>query len=267
MKFKSNFLSNYLKKAPAALAVERTLECEILSKQLFERPILDVGCGEGLFAYILFDEQIDTGIEPNKGEIDLAKSNGMYNELINCYGDSIPKESGVYRTVFSNSVLEHILELAPVLQEINRVMFAGGMFYVTVPSNNFDKYTWIYRSLSLLGLSGSAEKFRVYFNRFWRHYHYYDVEGWKQLFIENGFEVVDVKLYDEKKTCLLNDLMSMFALPNFVCKKLLNRWFLYKKIRYLYVPLLSRMLTRFVAADKNTGESGLIFFYLRKPFN
>ena len=54
MRFKDNFLLNYLKKAPVPLAVERSLECEILSRQEFVRPILDIGCGEGIFASVLF---------------------------------------------------------------------------------------------------------------------------------------------------------------------------------------------------------------------
>jgi len=63
MKFKSDFLYNYLKQAPISLAIERSFECEILSKQKFQRPILDIGCGEGLFALILFDEKINVGID------------------------------------------------------------------------------------------------------------------------------------------------------------------------------------------------------------
>jgi len=31
-----------------ALAIERSLECELLSQQSFSRPILDLGCSDGL---------------------------------------------------------------------------------------------------------------------------------------------------------------------------------------------------------------------------
>ena len=34
MKFNTNFLKNYLELAPIPLALERTLECEILSKEI-----------------------------------------------------------------------------------------------------------------------------------------------------------------------------------------------------------------------------------------
>src|SRR4051812_12209599 len=98
MRFKNNFLANYLTRAPAPLALERAFECEILSKQKFTHPILDIGCGEGLLAYILFDEEVDVGIDPNAKELERAKAFGIYNELIQCFGDNVPKASNSFKT-------------------------------------------------------------------------------------------------------------------------------------------------------------------------
>src|SRR5947209_4491198 len=127
--------------APFALAFERTLECRIYESLRFERPILDVGCGEGLFAKIAFGEKIDTGIDPDEHEIERARELGAYQELIACWGNEIPKPDGYYKTIVSNSVLEHIPDLKPVLLEINRLLAPGGRFYMTVPSDKFDHYT------------------------------------------------------------------------------------------------------------------------------
>ena len=41
---------NYLCEAPLALATERYFECLIFFKKKFQPPILDLGCGEGIFA-------------------------------------------------------------------------------------------------------------------------------------------------------------------------------------------------------------------------
>ena len=141
MKFKKNFLAEYLNEAPVPLAYERAFECHILSQQKFEHPILDIGCGDGIFAKILFDEKIDTGIDPLDYELESAKQYNMYDELIEAFGDKIPKGDNIYKTVFSNSVLEHIENLDPVLKEINRVLISGGIFYATIPTNYFDKYS------------------------------------------------------------------------------------------------------------------------------
>ena len=67
IRFKGNYLESYLRVAPAALAIERCFECEILSRQVFEPPVLDIGCGDGVFASVLFDEQVDLGIDPDPG--------------------------------------------------------------------------------------------------------------------------------------------------------------------------------------------------------
>ena len=72
---------------PAPLAIERSHECDILPRQLFEHPILDVGCGDGLFSYCLFDEKLDTGIDPRTEELAHAQRYLGYEELIATTGD------------------------------------------------------------------------------------------------------------------------------------------------------------------------------------
>ena len=126
MKINTKFLENYATQAPLALAFERVMECRILSRQTFERPILDIGCGEGLFAHVLFTEKIDTGIDPNARELQRAHALGGYHELIECFGDSIPRPDGAYQTVLSNSVVEHIPNLGPVLREAFRLLALEG---------------------------------------------------------------------------------------------------------------------------------------------
>ena len=61
-----------------------------------------------------------------------------------------------YRTVISNSVVEHIPDFQSVLREAYRLLAPGGRLYLTVPSDKFDQYTWISQGLSLIGLMVSA---------------------------------------------------------------------------------------------------------------
>src|SRR5215471_14969485 len=148
MRVNSEFLEAYASQAPLALAFERVIECRILSKLPFEHPILDIGCGEGLFAKILFADKIDTGIDPNPRELQRARQLGTYVELVECYGNAIPKPDGCYRTVLSNSVIEHIPDFQAVLREAFRLLAPGGHLYLTMPSDKFDQYTWISQALS-----------------------------------------------------------------------------------------------------------------------
>lgn len=262
--FKNDFLHNYLVQAPIALAVERARECEILCAQRFERPILDLGCGEGLFASVLFEEKIDVGIDPNNGELLKAHAYNSYAELIPCFGDRIPKENGSFNTIFSNSVLEHILELAPVLKEIHRLLAPNGSFFVTIPSEYFEQYTWGYQLLSALGLGKTADAYRRRFNRFWRHYHCYSKEKWAEIFTAAGFKIAGSQEYGPKQFCLFNNFFTVFALPAAVLKRIANRWILCRSLRKVYLSVLYPVVGHFFRKFGSDEKGGLIFFWLRK---
>ncbi|EKE01963.1 MAG: hypothetical protein ACD_21C00014G0004 [uncultured bacterium] len=264
MKFKDNFFKNYLKLAPLPLAVERTLECEILSLKKMEQPILDLGCGDGIFASILFDEKIDVGVEPNPKELESAKSFGVYHELIQCYGDNIPKPSGQFKTILSNSVLEHIPKLDAVLQEAHRLLSDEGVMYVTVPTMFFEQYTVIFQLLQKLRLQGLAKQYAKFFNKFWRHYHCYDYHGWQEIMERNGFAIKDSKNYAIKHICIFNDLCAPLSFFAFITKKICNRWFIFKKIRIITAILLYSLFSRLFKTDINASNTGLIFLELVK---
>lgn len=265
MRFKREFFRNYLNEAPVPLALERALECEILSQQPFERPILDIGCGEGMFAHVLFDEPVDVGIDPQAGELERAREYGAYLELIQCGGSSIPKRDGEFKTIFSNSVLEHIADIEPVLKEARRLLAPSGRFYVTVPTHLFERHSLGYQFLSGLGLESLAAAFGAFFNRFWRHYHFFTPEGWTELFGRAGFEVVASRQYCPKDIGLFNDAMAFPALGSFVVKKLLNRWFLFPAFRRLVTaPVLERCFRGLVRIDPKEDRGGIVFFALRR---
>ena len=263
--FKSDFLRNYIKVAPLALASERSVECEILSQMPFEPPILDIGCGDGIFASILFDRKIDTGIDPNPIEISRCAKQHAYNELIECTGDQIPRADCSYKTVISNSVLEHIPDLIPVLKEVYRVLNVGGSFYITIPNANFEKASVISRLLDYLGLNSQQDKFNKFYNQFWQHYNCYEVDGWKKLFEECGYKVADYKEYNPLGHASLNDIMVPLALPSFVTRKYLKRWFLFPGLRLALSPLIHMLLYPVYTLVKNSkGRNTLIFFHLTK---
>ncbi len=264
MIFKKDFFYNYLRHAPIPLALERSFECQILSKQEFEHPVLDIGCGEGLFGYILFDEKIDLGIDPDERELQQAKDYRMYHELIRCFGDKIPKPDSSYKTIFSNSVLEHIPDIRPVLDEAHRLLDINGNFYITVPTSLFDHYSVINQVLVFFGLKGLAAKYRIFFNKFWRHYHYYDIPGWKKLLENSGFKVLNSQQYCKKGTAVMNDLLAPFSLVSFLSKKIFNRWYLFLPLRSMIAPLYYFLFKSHLNTDPHLSAGGIVFFHLKK---
>jgi SAM-dependent methyltransferase len=264
MKFNGKILEHYLGLAPIPLAFERFLEASIYQRLDFRRPILDIGCGEGLFAKIVFGEKIETGIDPNPRELERARVFDAYEELIECKGDAIDKPDGHYNTVFSNSVLEHIPDIEPVLREAHRLLAGGGKFYVTVPSHRFDEYSIVNQMLLAVGLRGLAGRYRSFFNRFWRHYHCYSPDEWGALARRTGFTVTEIHTYGTKSICLLNDLLVPFSLVSFIIKKLANRWVLFPGLRRLVMTPVAMAGYRVLAGGDIVRDGGLVFMELAK---
>ena len=265
MEFKDTFVRQYIKEAPLPLALKRSYECYILSRQKFEHPILDIGCGDGIFAAVLFDGKIDVGIDYDAGELDRAQKRGAYQELICCGAQQIPKQNGSFKTIFANSVLEHIIPIREVLKEARRLLADDGRVYLTLPTDKFDQYTVVNQCLVKLNMRTQAEGFRRSFNSFWKHYHCYNIEGWQKLFEECGLSVMRSREYNPKGSCLLNDLLVPFSFPSFLARKFLKRWFLFPNIRRFYSPILSDYFEKRILSQlKEDKDGGLVFFELKK---
>lgn len=263
LKFADNFLRRYLEIAPAALALERAIECEMHVRNEWPGPILDIGCGDGIFASILCTDQIDTGIDPDKAELDAARETLAYRELIACFGNDIPKPDKSFATIISNSVLEHIPDLVPVLKEANRLLADDGYFHITIPSDRLELATAPARMLSALGMPSLARRYGRFYNRFWNHYHAYDDKTWRSMFAEAGFEVASHQAYVPRDLSTFYDVLTVIALPAFVSKKLRNRWIMWPAARRLYSGLITRII-RGLISHLNRGEGCLFFYSLRK---
>ncbi len=264
MNFNPDFLRRYLEIAPLALAIERSMECEILAAQSFERPILDIGCGDGVFAAILFAERIDTGIDSDPAEIARATTYDRYDELIACGAATVPKPDGSYQTIFSNSVLEHIPDLRPVLREQHRLLAPGGRFYVTIPTDRWETSTAPARLLGVLGLPLLAKKYARFYNSFWKHYHAYSAAQWVALFQEAGFTIVEERLYAAPNMTTLLDLLTPLAAPGMFNKKLLGCWIAFPALRKALAPTVTHLLARPLSLCKEQKGGNLLFLALTK---
>ena len=101
---------------------------------------LDLGCGDGLLTMILLEEtgpREIVGVDPDPAETARAQELGIYASVHTCGGANVPEPDSSFDWVLSNSVLEHIDGIEPVLGEVARLLRPGGEFIFTVPGPGF----------------------------------------------------------------------------------------------------------------------------------
>jgi SAM-dependent methyltransferase len=222
-----DFLWKHLKELPAFRALLRAVEARFYQGLLpFDEPVLDVGCGDGHFASVAFPGPLAAGIDPAAGVLREARARGVYHVLARSLGDALPYPDGCFGTIVSNSVLEHIPDLDPVLGEISRVLEEGGRFIFCVPGDYFSESLFFTRFFRRLRLDGLARAYERYFNRISRHYHCDGPDAWCERLASAGLRLNSSFYYFSERALHALDLGHYFGVPSLVAKKLLGRWIL-----------------------------------------
>ena len=258
-KIKRNYLKEYLKVAPLALALVRALECLHLSELEFKQPMLDIGCGNGLFASIFFEEQIEQGLDISPTEVASAKKTGTYKNVMVANALNIPFEDNSFTTVFSNCVLEHIPQIDDVLKEISRVLKIDGKLIFTVPSDIYGEQLFYSSFFKKIGLGKTGEFYSRKINSLCRHYNLYSPSIWENKLEMAGLKLVSNKRYLPPNATKVHDIMLIFSIFSLINKKLFKRIILFSRFRRLIaVPILFSLFKRFYDSDSENGSSLLI---------
>jgi SAM-dependent methyltransferase len=128
--------------------------------------------------------------------------------------------------VISNSVLEHILELDPVLAEVNRVLKPGGTFIFCSPSENFLPFLSISAGLQRLHLKGPAQAYANFFNRISRHHHCDDPQTWMARLQRAGFTIDRYWYYFSPQALRTLEWGHYFGAPSALIHAATRRWIL-----------------------------------------
>jgi SAM-dependent methyltransferase len=197
MKIDQNLLTDFVARYPAqpATAFWRGIEIDILANAVNPDGLgLDLGCGDGILTDILF-ERIGrkprlVGIDPDPLETDAARKFDFYERIHTVGGAAIPEPDATFDYVISNSVLEHISHLEPVIAEVGRVLKPGGKFFYTVPCPGF------HENLAGSILPGvSRDDYLSTLDKRLAHFNYLTQEDWQNLCGRYGMTVTGVTGY------------------------------------------------------------------------
>lgn len=245
------YLRPMMQTLPYFRALLRAVEADFYKEFELAAPVLDLGCGDGQFASQAFEKEIDVGVDPALGSLREAKSAGaqgsngagetksaggmegrgvgarnIYRDLVKAFGHSLPFPDGYFASGFSNSVLEHIAELQPVLNETGRVMKKGALFLFCVPNHRWQENLSISGFLRRVGLKGLANAYVRLFTRISRHVNMLSPEEWKDRLNEAGFELEQYWHYFPPAALHALEWGHYFGLPSWVARALTGRWVL-----------------------------------------
>lgn len=219
-----DLLWRQLKTIPAFRAILRAVEARFYFAVDLPEPTLDVGCGDGHFSQMVFNRKLEAGIDPWWNPLKKAQHSGMYDLALQAMGDTLPFADGHFASAFSNSVLEHIPDIQPVLNETNRVLQMNGRFLITMPSHNFTNYLGGAAFLQRLGLGGAAESYQRFFNQISRHAHTDSVEVWAERLAQAGFGIERWQYYFSKEALHALEWGHVQGLPSAIMHALTGHW-------------------------------------------
>lgn len=187
-------------------ALLRSIEARCISESIIREPVLDVGCGDGVFAQLL-SFSISVGLDLDFSRIAKAKVQGNYRSTLNSDIRRIPFQSLAFSTVISNSVLDHILELEETITEIHRILSPGGRFVFTVPSE-YKTSLLFFADSKLYDSKETSLEYTRFFDKYWKQKNYYNRDVWDSLLKKAGFNTVSIKYYEPPDTSSLIDLFE-----------------------------------------------------------
>ena len=251
-----------LTELPAFRALLRAVEADFYSDLPMPAPVLDLGCGDGHFASVTFDRTLTIGLDPWWDPIREAQSRAQYQWLTHASGASTPFARESFSTIISNSVLEHIEDLQPVLQEVSRILKPGGWFYFCVPSQQFRKYLSVARFLDKLRATWLAEFYRRLFDRISRHYYYHSPTDWTSQLAQTGLVVKNWWAYFSPAALTALEWGHPLGLPSVLAKKLTGRWLLVPRRWNLF---LTESILRPYYLEQPATKGAYLFFIVQKP--
>ena len=221
-----DYLWLHLRELPYFRALMRAVEASFYPGLDLPDPVLDVGCGDGHFAAVAFSKQLAMGLDPAALSLREAQRRGGYRWLCQADGARMPFRTASFASAISNSVLEHIPDVKPVLAEIARALVPGAPFVFCGPNPRFLDALSVSGFLDRIQMRRLADRYREFFNRISRHYNSDPPDVWEERLSQAGFTLERWWDYYPPDALRVTEWGHYFGLPALFSRKLTGRWVL-----------------------------------------
>jgi 2-polyprenyl-3-methyl-5-hydroxy-6-metoxy-1,4-benzoquinol methylase len=174
------------------LSMWRAWEVAAYARYQLPTPALDVGCGDGAFFRLTWPHVADVvGVDSSPTAIAAARASGVYKEVHLASADELPFRDGRFAGAFANCSLEHMDNIARVLDNVAQSLQPGGLFIFSVIT---DKYREWAKSLLAIALGAELPRAQAA-QAAWEACHHIAnplcVEAWADHLGQAGFEILE----------------------------------------------------------------------------
>lgn len=255
----SDVLHFYVSHSPPDHALWKTIEWCLFREYSYPQPVLDLGCGDGVFAELVFDQTLTSGIDIRHNRVRQAQRAEVYQLALTGDATAMPYADESFATIFSGCAMEHVPPMPQMLAEIARILKPGGQLITTVPSGYFEEYLFMPSVLRRLGLEAIAAQYGKLIVRLLTIFHMYHPVQWERLLADAGLDLVEARHFLPRDATALFDRLLIVGNLMQPLLWLLRGSGLHRR----YVEWLVARLLPYVSSEAKTG--GALLLVARKP--
>jgi len=251
--------------SPTALALRECERLRVARTISLEEPILDVGCGDGLFARLAYPGKQSWGIDINPTEVRRAQASSAYSTLICGSICEVDLPKGFFGSAIANCSLEHVPDLDAALRNIKSTLKPGAQFVLIVPTPQWTDYLATVEALKSAGLHALAQAYADGLNKIFAHIHLYAEDEWERRLVAAGF--IDVKS-EPIVPHALSWTFDVFLYPSLIAyftKKLTGRWIAAPSLRFLTADASRNLASRIASLAPKSVGAGEFLISCRVP--